>query len=182
MRAIAQYRTVPYVRALAPLCIALCLAACASAPAPAVVYLVRHAEKAPDPGDGDPDLNEAGHARAVALARSLGDARIDVVLLTNRKRTRQTAAPLVKARGLTPTEFEREDTAALAAEIRRLPPGTRALVVNHSDTLPRVLTALGLEAPKIGHGDYDDLFVVIQVGETRELERLHYGAVARDID
>ena len=81
----------------------------ALAPPPAAaqhtVFLVRHAERADTtPGAArrwptDPDLSDAGRARAESLAAALKDAKITAIYTTEFKRTQQTAAPLAKALG-----------------------------------------------------------------------------------
>lgn len=160
------------------LLLALALGACAT-PAPKVLYLVRHAEKAPDPGDGDPELSPLGRARAEDLARTLADVPLDHVFVTHLVRTQQTAAPTARVAGEAPIVLPADDVAGLVHHLRRLPEGTRSLVVGHSNTLPEVMRRLGVPAPELRGGDYDDLFVVIGVGEAYTLERLHFGAVHR---
>lgn len=56
-----------------------------------------------DGGDGpaDPDLSEAGHRQAAALADWLATEHIDAVWSSPMRRARQTAAPLEAAVGLT---------------------------------------------------------------------------------
>jgi broad specificity phosphatase PhoE len=76
------------------------LASARSVPAPAtVVLLVRHAERAPV--RGRPDL-EVGRARAMALADLGKVTGVSVIITTQLQRTRQTAAPLAEALGITP--------------------------------------------------------------------------------
>ena len=58
-----------------------------------LVVVVRHAEKAETPTD-DVALSERGRARAEALASALGDAGVDTIITTERRRSRETAAPL----------------------------------------------------------------------------------------
>ncbi|MBL8737418.1 MAG: nuclear transport factor 2 family protein, partial [Planctomycetes bacterium] len=82
-------------------------------PAPVTtVILVRHAEKGAD-GD-DPELTEAGRARAEALVRTLRDVPIDAVWHSEYRRTALTVAPLCTARSLQPTVAKAADSAALA--------------------------------------------------------------------
>lgn len=140
------------------------------------VYLVRHAEKAPDPGDGDPDLDAQGEARAHALADTLADVPLDALYCTDLERTRQTLAPLAAARGLEPKVLPAKDVAALVARLKAAPAGSVSLVAGHSNTLPEILAALGADAPEVQHEDYDDLFVLVLGGERPRLMRLHYGA------
>lgn len=130
---------------------------------PALVVVVRHAEKA-DNSD-DPVLSAAGEARAMALAAALSEARVDHVIVTHRQRTRLTAAPLLAARGLTAevVPFGRdmaEHVAAVAAAVRRRP-GQVVLVVGHSNTVPMIVHALGgPKQPDLCDARYAGLFVV----------------------
>jgi broad specificity phosphatase PhoE len=125
---------------------ALVVPASAQPPAPTLVILVRHAEKATQPAD-DPDLSPAGQARAQALTTTLESSGVDVIITTEFRRTRQTAAPLAAARHLQPLVVQSsDDTAAharaVAAEIARHP-GHTILVVGHSNTVPAIVAALG---------------------------------------
>jgi phosphohistidine phosphatase SixA len=131
---------------------------------PPVVFVVRHAEKAPEPGD-DPGLSAEGRARAAALQAALADAGVSAVVVTPRRRTSQTAAPLAAARGLTPEVVPfgagvAEHAAAVAAAARRHAGGA-VLVVGHSNTVPAIVAALG--GPRLGDlcdAAYATLFVV----------------------
>lgn len=112
-----------------------------------LVVLVRHAEKASEPR-ADPPLSDAGRARAGALADVLASSGIDAIVVTPFERTRATAAPLARARGITPVEIPvgpsvPEHVAAVAAAVRAFPPDDAVLVVGHSNTIPDIVTALG---------------------------------------
>ena len=91
-------------RRLASIALALALAGCAAttprtADTAAVTFIVvRHAEKVD--ASRDPDLSPAGHARAQALAASLGERELAAAYATEFKRTSQTLAPRVEARDL----------------------------------------------------------------------------------
>ena len=141
------------------------------------VFVVRHAERA-DGGAGgamsgtDPDLSEAGRARAESLATLLKDAKITAIFVTPYKRTRQTAEPLAKALGLEIVAVDPKDTAGLIEKVKAV--SGNALVVGHSNTVPDVLTRLGIaDPPKLADADYDNLFVVMR-GEKPSLLRLHF--------
>lgn len=123
-----------------------------------VVYLVRHAEKAS--GGKDPELTEAGRARALTLSRTLGDAGIDAIHSTDFKRTRQTAAPLAERLGIEVRTYDWDELQALAAAMRAA--GGRHLVVGHSDTTPELVGLLGGEpGPAIDEpSEYDRLYMV----------------------
>lgn len=142
------------------------------------VFVVRHAERADaDAGTApmmasDPDLSEAGKARAQSLASALKDAGITAIYTTEYKRTQQTAEPLAKALGIQVTAVPAREMPAL---LQKLKAGTgNALVIGHSNTVGEVIAGLGVTEPvKLGDSDYDNLFVVVR-GEKPTLIRLHF--------
>jgi len=76
------------------------------------ILLVRHGESRAvsedDPfplvdGQGDPELAEVGRQQAQLLGQRLANHVIDAVYVTNLRRTHETAAPLCKAKNLSPT-------------------------------------------------------------------------------
>jgi 2,3-bisphosphoglycerate-dependent phosphoglycerate mutase len=145
---------------------------------PGAVFLVRHAERA-DTGSGapatmgtDPDLSEAGRARAAALAFMLKNAGITAIYTTEYKRTRQTAEPLAKALGIEPVTVGARDLPALVAKLKDATGSV--LVVGHSNTVPDAIMALGVSEPvTIGDAEYDNLFVVTR-GSPPHLLRLQF--------
>jgi len=145
-----------------------------AAGAESTIFIVRHAEKASG-GAGasnDPDLSDAGRARAKSLAKLLKDAGITAVYATEFKRTQQTAAPTAAAAGIRVTQLPGNETSSLVAKLRA--PRGNALVVGHSNTVPEIIQALGFSKPAaIGDGDYDNLFIVVR-GAPPRLIRLHY--------
>ncbi len=142
-----------------------------AAAAQSTIFVVRHAEKAKSNGN-DPDLSEAGRARAESLAKILKDANITAIYATEFKRTQQTAAPVAKAFGIELTIVPAKDTATLSAKLRDL--HGNALVVGHGNTIPDLIKALGVETPvNIAETDYDNLFVVV-LDEKPHLLQLHY--------
>jgi broad specificity phosphatase PhoE len=158
----------------------LSLAAFPALAADTLVIVVRHAEKAVEPG-ADPALTEAGHARASRLAAVLADARITAAYATQFRRTRDTAAPAAKARGIEVRVHEAHagqtdaDAAALAAEIRDKHAGGTVLVVAHSNTVPAIVKALGgVAIPPIADDEYDRLYVVT-LGESARVVSTTYG-------
>jgi broad specificity phosphatase PhoE len=118
----------------------------------------------------DPDLSEAGHARAQSLAVMLKDAGIRAIFVTQYKRTQQTAAPLAKALGLTPTVVNSKDLPGLVAKVREAT--GNVLVVGHSNSVPDTIKQLGIaDAPAIADDEYDNLFVV---AGPKQMLRLHF--------
>jgi broad specificity phosphatase PhoE len=156
------------------------LAVLAAAPAAAqpTVFLVRHAERADAaPGaapmmSADPDLSDAGRARAESLAMMLEDARITAILSTEFKRAQQTAAPLAKAIGVAVTTVTSRNQADLVTQIKAST--GNVLVVGHSNTVPDVIKALGVTTPiTIADDEYDNLFLVTR-STPPWFVRLHY--------
>ena len=126
------------------------------------VILVRHAEKAAAPAD-DPPLTPAGEARARALLEVARDAGVSAVVTTQFARTRATAQPVVAEMKLSPEVVDaRSATHALdVASAVRKHPGTTVLVVGHSNTVGKIIEALGAKPPPpICDQDYDDLYIV----------------------
>lgn len=149
---------------------------------PAMVVIVRHAEKAAGPGR-NPPLTDEGRVRARALAAVLDGAGVEAILTTHWDRTKETAAPAASAFKVVPEVIAAEGAtaghaAAVAAAARRHA-GKVVLVVGHSDTLPAIISALaGIEIAGICSSAFDDLFVLVPVGERWRLVRSRYGALS----
>lgn len=147
---------------------ALLLVAALAAPAFAqsTIFIVRHAERADDGGQmdmkaKDPDLSDAGHARARRLAEVLRSAGIEHVYASEYKRTQQTAAPLAEADHLKIETVPAKNVDELVRRV--LAEHGPTLVVGHSDTIPDILKALGVsQEVDIGDMEYDNLFVVVR--------------------
>ncbi len=154
----------------------------AAAPAAAqdstVVVLVRHAEKAAVEGN-DPPLSEAGQARARALAEALQGMHFDAIIATERQRTQLTAQPLAQAHGLTPEiiGISGPHVENVTAAVRRHL-GQTVLVVGHSNTVPRVVHALGgPQLRDLCEPEFSHLYVmVLKDGAAPRLEQRTYGA------
>jgi broad specificity phosphatase PhoE len=140
------------------------------------LILVRHADR-----DQNRDaLTAAGVARAADLARVAAKLAPAAIYHSDTQRTRDTAAPLAQALGLTPIEHAAGDVDGLLAEILERWRGQRVLVVGHGNTLPQIIRAAGGPAlPDIAHDEFDDLFVVNVCScwpRRAELVQLQYGA------
>jgi len=123
------------------------------------IFLVRHAEKA-GPGRTDPPLTEAGQRRAKALAVVLEDADIDVIFVSYRRRTAQTAEPVAKALNVKVKSHLRNDIDGLMSRLRTEHASDRVLIVSHSVIIPWLLEALG-HSEWVGIHGYDNLFVIV---------------------
>jgi broad specificity phosphatase PhoE len=166
------------------LLLALMAGACARTTSTTVVLLVRHAEKASET-ETDPALSAAGQARARARAETLADAGVSAVVVTQRRRTGDTAAPLTAARGLVPDTVPiggpvAGHAAAVAERIRARHLGGTVLVVGHSNTVPPIMAALGARPlPDLCDGSYDQLFIlVLRNGVADGVTRARFGAAS----
>jgi broad specificity phosphatase PhoE len=147
----------------------LCGLLVSTAAAQSSIFIVRHAEK----GQGDdPDLSEAGRARAESLAHLLKDAAISTIYTSEVKRTKQTAAPLARILHLEPITIPAKDRDTLIAKLKAA--SGNVLVVGHSNTVPDLIKSLGITTPvTIADNDYDNLFIVL-LEEKPRLLRLNY--------
>ena len=143
----------------------------AAARAQKAVFIVRHGEKF---SEEDERLTDAGKARAARLASMLRDSGIAAVYSTDTERTIGTAKPLADALGQKVRIYP--NNSALIETLHRENATDVVLVVGHSNSLPRLLEALGCaEEIKIASDEYDKLFVVVpQKGGKPMLLRLRY--------
>lgn len=158
---------------LSGIAVVLALVAPTSAAEP-TIFLVRHAEKSDGTtGDPkDPELSQAGRARAESLAMMLKDAAITAVFVTELKRTQLTAEPLARAAKLEPIVVPAKETAAVVARLRET--SGNVLVVGHSNTIPDIITALGASQPiALEDNEYDNLFIW-RGGASPQLIRLRF--------
>ncbi|MFN8667711.1 MAG: phosphoglycerate mutase family protein [Gemmatimonadaceae bacterium] len=145
-----------------------------------VVLVVRHAEKAGP--SGDVPLSAAGEARAQALVAIGREAGVSAIITTQFQRTRQTAAPLATALGITPEVIDvkggvAEHVQGIATAITSRFAGRTVLVVGHSNTVPAIVGALGgPKLPDLCDDMYDDLFTVVVSAEGKaRLVHAKYG-------
>jgi phosphohistidine phosphatase SixA len=151
-----------------------------SADAPALTVLVRHADRASTPAD-DPPLTAAGMKRAEDLAAAVHDTRFSAILATDFVRTRDTARPVASTLGIVPETVPRkgqpadQHVKAIEGAVHRYAGGA-VLVVNHSDTLPAIIAALG--GPRIVpicDSIYDDLFMLVPTMGKMQFVHSRYG-------
>jgi broad specificity phosphatase PhoE len=130
------------------------------------VVLVRHAEKLRGGGD-DPDLSEAGIARAKDLVAVAERGGVDVIYTTQYRRTRETAAPIAAAShaAVHVININFDDiNAYINAVVERIEganAGNVILVVTHSNTLgPLVERLTGVKVSPIQETEYSRLYIV----------------------
>lgn len=168
-------------------CFALLLVALAAIPASAqersaahtTLFLVRHAEKSAP--NGDLPLSAEGRSRAATLASMLRDTGVGRIYTTEMVRTRETAEPLERALGLKAEAVPVQDVDALVTRLRALAPGSVALVVNHSGTLPKIVERLGGGTIEpIAEEEYDRLLILTSTGDGKaQVVTLRFGAQPR---
>jgi phosphohistidine phosphatase SixA len=125
------------------------------------------------PTHNNPDLTEAGRARADALAQMLQDAGITAIYATEFNRTQQTAAPLAKILRLDVTLVPSKDPATLIRKLRHA--RGNSLVVGHRTTIPNLITKMGLPSPgRIAENEHDNFFLGVLDKRKPQLIRLHY--------
>ncbi len=135
------------------------------------VIVVRHADRAA----GD-DLVAAGLQRAQDLKASLAAAGVTMVITSDTQRARLTGAPTAEATHAQVRELA--EPAAIAAAVRAAPPASTVLVVGHSNTVPKIVEALGGPAglPELGAACFDAMFVIQLGGPKPKVVQTRYGA------
>lgn len=161
------------MRRVRVLLLAICAMMAAVMAEAQMVIVVRHAERA-DGGAGstaamttgnDPELSEAGKARAQKLAAMLADAGVVAIYTSEFRRTKDTAAPLAAKIGVKAEAVPSREAAALISKIKGHTGGA-VLVVGHSNTVPQVIKALGGSAVTMADDEYDSIYFVAANGTT----------------
>ena len=126
------------------------------------LYLVRHAEKQQIPGEKDPPLAAQGESRAQALAARLAGEPIQALYATGYRRTQLTLAPLASRLGLPIQQYDARDSAGFLKTLLATPCSGARVVAGHSNTLPALLRAAGINEPaeEFDESRYGDLFII----------------------
>ena len=150
----------------------------AVADAQRLVLLVRHAERAdggvPPAGmaaPADPDLSAEGRARAERLAEMLASSGITRIVVSEFRRTHQTAAPIAARLGLTPERSSSKDVPGLVKQLATYKDEV-VFIIGHNTTVPAVIAGLGGPKVVIPDTDYANLFVFVPA--TGALTTLRY--------
>lgn len=143
------------------------------------VWIVRHAEKDTAMATrANPDLNAQGQQRAKDLATYLQLTKIALILSTDTKRTKQTAAHFTA-----PLEiYNPRQLSVLPAQIMQLAKGKTILLVGHSNTVLETIEALGGKRPvnALSDDDYDYIFKVEMDGQSPvKVQAFQFGAPHR---
>jgi broad specificity phosphatase PhoE len=146
------------------------------------VFLIRHAEKG---GSGkDPDLSDAGKARAEELYKLLEKTKIDLVIVSDTKRTAETADHTARQHGLTPMVVSTaggvdKHVREVVDAVRAVRPGGTVLIVGHSNTVPLIVKELGGPTlPAMCEGEFAPVFQLSLSGDGTppKLTKSSYGA------
>ena len=123
------------------------------------VAMVRHAEKGDEAKD--PGLTEAGRKRAARLAEVFAKAKLDALIASDLRRTRETLEPLARTRKMEIAAIA--EPKGVVDALKALPAGSVALVCHHSYTIDEIANGLGVPAADIEAvrlDEYDNLLVV----------------------
>jgi broad specificity phosphatase PhoE len=143
------------------------------------VILVRHAEKKIVPPENkDPELSQAGIARAQELVKMFGGSDIKVIYATQYKRTQQTVKPLAEKLGIPITQVDAKKTAELVKQIRSRNAGQVIFIAGHNNSVPEIIAALGgPQLPIIPEAEFDNLYILtIQSDRSATLLKMKYGS------
>jgi phosphohistidine phosphatase SixA len=126
---------------------------------PTTFVVVRHAEKVDD--STDPDLSDAGHARAEQLAKVLQYMKIDALHSTPYKRTRQTLGKLSVSLGLEVQEYDPRNPNPYLDGLKA-DYGKTHVIAGHSNTAPSIVNYLsgGSVYTNLEDHVYDHLWIV----------------------
>ncbi|MGB1316868.1 MAG: SixA phosphatase family protein, partial [Flavobacteriales bacterium] len=144
------------------------------------IYLVRHAEKDLSVNSGgNPPLTECGLERAEKLSLLLSDVPLDVVYSTGYIRTKSTALPTAKSKGLETQEYSAGNLEVFSKLL--LEQKEDALVVGHSNTTA-VLAGLliGEELADIDLDTYNRVYQVVIDKKNSRLHLLHTAFECKD--
>ncbi|NEZ03594.1 histidine phosphatase family protein [Wenzhouxiangella sp. XN201] len=149
---------------------------------PGGIVVVRHAEKA-DNGTQDPDLTEAGQARAGALAEALARSEIGALIATQYQRTQQTLSVLADRHDLEIAVVHAESgeveahIEAIARKAREADTDGLLVIAGHSNTVGLIVEALaGHVVSPIDESEYDRLFLLLPGDTGMDVIETRYGA------
>lgn len=143
-------------------------------------YIVRHAEK--DTGN-NPAISAAGMKRAGDLFRVLKKKKIDLVLVSQYRRTGMTGDSVRIYKKIDTVQYVADANGELLfKKINSLPGNIKnILIIGHSNTLPSIIRKAGVQGftkKEIPDYEYDNLFIVkINKGKAF-LKSRKYGTVS----
>lgn len=130
------------------------------------LYIVRHAEK-DTAGGNNPAISAIGKERAGDLYRALKKKKIDLIFVSQYKRTGMTADSIRIYQNIDTVYYAADVTGDKLFEQIKLRAGKakNILIVGHSNTLPGIIRKAGVlsyTVKEIPDNEYDNLFIVEQ--------------------
>ena len=143
-----------------------------------IFFLLRHAEKDTS-GGTNADLNPIGRGRAAILPKILKKIKISGVYSTDKPRTRNTAAPVAKAKGQTVVIYDAKKQAEFIKNLLNQGAGKRYFIVGHSNTIPQMAYQIlrGDEKPTadLADDEYARLFIVsVKKGKEAKVDVINF--------
>ena len=142
------------------------------------IYIVRHAEKNSAKPDADLRTPE-GYTRANELKKILQNVKLNNVYSTNTPRTIHTVEPTAYSQSKALELYKNGDSLALKLLSQK---HKRFLICGHSNTVPQLIKAVGLNSGiegNIADNDFDNLFIITKkwrFGKVKlSLEKRIYG-------
>lgn len=142
------------------------------------IILVRHVEKdtTATADKTDPELNDAGRTRAMALATRAGKYKPDAIYSTNFKRTRDSVKPLAEKRKKTvqiydPANQQKLVDEIMASNIKKF------LIVGHANTIPALANLIAKKEifKTLSEAEFGVIWVIkIKDGKVDKMEILAY--------
>jgi len=147
------------------------------------LYIVRHAEK-DTAGGNNPAISVTGKERAGDLYRALKKKKIDLIFVSQYKRTGMTADSIRIYQNIDTVHYAADVSADKLFEQVKLRAGKakNILIVGHSNTLPGIIRKAGVPGytvKEIPDNEYDNLFIVKQKKGKAVLEQKKYGKPAK---
>lgn len=143
------------------------------------IILLRHAEKdlSPSQNASDPDLSDAGKARAERLIAALRKYKPAAIYSTEYKRTQQTAAPLAAKSKLTVERYDPRKLKDFEGSLRASK-ARRIVVVGHNNTTPALVNMFAGEEKfkQLPESEYSKIFILKfrKNGSLKRLELIEY--------
>ncbi|MFT4679704.1 MAG: broad specificity phosphatase PhoE [Litorivivens sp.] len=143
------------------------------------IYLVRHSEKDLESNNAaNPPLTKCGEQRSEHLKSFLSDVHLDAIYSTDYTRTKNTALPTARSKGLDIQEYNTQELEVFSKLL--IDCKQDVLVVGHSNTTGVLAGLLAVE--DIGEFDLDIYNRVYQVVIHKKSRRLHLFHTAFNCD
>ena len=143
-------------------------------------FVVRHAEK--DTGS-NPAISLAGQKRAGDLFRKLQDERIDLILVSQYRRTGMTADSVRMYKQVDTLQYAADATGESVSKIIAALPEKykHILIVGHSNTVPAIIRMLGgkeYTVKDLPDSEYDNFFTVLQFADKSVVKAEKFGEMS----